>query len=96
MGSFNLPMNVDDVSHLLNCSGADLLTTELSDPRKSQEVQVLYSNHLQTSLGWSLSRGTLGTPESIRVSHALLFTLPGTPVFNAGDEVGLKAGVSIT
>ncbi|XP_057182945.1 4F2 cell-surface antigen heavy chain-like isoform X3 [Triplophysa rosa] len=93
MGSVNgLSMNVDNVSCLLNRSGADLLTIELSDPRKTQEVQNLYSNHLQTSMGWSLSRGTLGTPESIRLFHALLFTLPGTPVFNAGDEMALKAG----
>lgn len=97
MGSVNgLFMNVDNVSCLLNRSGADLLTIELSDQLETQEVQKLYSNHLQTSMGWSLNRGTLGTPESTKLFHDLLFTLPGTPVFNAGEEMALKAGVSIT
>lgn len=92
MGSVTgLSLNVDG---LLNRSGVDLLTTELSAPNKSQDVQKLYSNHLQTSLGWSLSRGTLRTPEFTRLYHALMFTLPGTPLFNAGDEVGLQARVS--
>ncbi|XP_056605596.1 4F2 cell-surface antigen heavy chain-like isoform X1 [Triplophysa dalaica] len=47
---------------------------------------------LKTSMGWSLNRGTLGTPESTKLFHDLLFTLPGTPGLNAGDEMALKAG----
>ncbi|XP_055053899.2 amino acid transporter heavy chain SLC3A2 isoform X2 [Misgurnus anguillicaudatus] len=91
-------VSVDDVSRLLNSSGVDLFTTQLLDPIKAQEVQKLYNNHLQSSLAWSLSGQTLGTvastrpAEPIRLCHILLFTLPGTPVVNAGDEVGLKAG----
>ncbi len=96
---------VDDVSNLLNRSSVDLLLTGLPDPaepgaRQAQEIQTLYTEHLQTSLGWSLSRQTRvslasRTPAApIRLYQMLLFTLPGTPVFSAGDEVGLKAGVS--
>jgi len=92
-------LSVEDVSLLLNRSGVDLLLTELAAPagsgvRQAQAIQKLYSGHLQTSLGWSLSR-SLGSPAApMRLFHTLLFTLPGTPVFSAGDEIGLKAGVS--
>uniref|UniRef100_A0A671PAZ0 4F2 cell-surface antigen heavy chain-like n=2 Tax=Sinocyclocheilus anshuiensis TaxID=1608454 RepID=A0A671PAZ0_9TELE len=99
-------LSADDASHLLNQSSVDLLLTELPDPaepgiRQAQVVQILYVDHLQTSLGWSLSGRTLGslasrTPAApIRLYQMLLFTLPGTPVFNAGDEVGLKAGEKV-
>uniref|UniRef100_A0A673H985 4F2 cell-surface antigen heavy chain-like n=1 Tax=Sinocyclocheilus rhinocerous TaxID=307959 RepID=A0A673H985_9TELE len=96
-------LSADDASHLLNQSSVDLLLTGLPDPaepgiRQAQVIQILYADHLQTSLGWSLSGRTLGslasrTPAApIRLYQMLLFTLPGTPVFSAGDEVGLKAG----
>lgn len=94
-------LSVDEVSLLLNRSGVDLLLTdpaELAGPAESgvtqaQVIQKLYSGHLQTSLGWRLRGRSLGSP-AVRLFHTLLFTLPGTPVFSAGDEVGLKAGVS--
>ncbi|XDV18953.1 hypothetical protein PO909_024541 [Leuciscus waleckii] len=97
MGSVDHP-TVDEVSLLLNRSGVDLLLTELADPaesgvRQAQVIQKLYSGHLQTSLGWRLSGRSLGSPAvPVRLFQTLLFTLPGTPVFSAGDEVGLKAG----
>ncbi|XP_051576417.1 4F2 cell-surface antigen heavy chain-like [Myxocyprinus asiaticus] len=94
---------VHDISVLLNHSGVDLLLTGLPDLGKSGEtqalsIQELYSMHPQTRLGWSLSGRTLGCLASrtpavpVRLFQTLLFTLPGTPVFNAGDEVGLKTG----
>ncbi|XP_059358405.1 4F2 cell-surface antigen heavy chain-like [Carassius carassius] len=96
-------LSVDDISHLLNRLSVDLLLTGLPDlaepgERQAKEIQLLYSSHLQTSLGWSLSGRTLGSLASrtpavpVRLYQMLLFTLPGTPVFSAGDEVGLKAG----
>ncbi|KAI4895738.1 hypothetical protein NFI96_024039 [Prochilodus magdalenae] len=102
MGSVT-SVSVDDVSLLLNHSGVDLLLTGLPDSSQSgvdqvQTINKLYSNHPQTSLGWSLSGRTLGPLTSrssvvpIRLYQMLLFTLPGTPVFNNGDEVGLKEG----
>ncbi|XP_051576402.1 4F2 cell-surface antigen heavy chain-like [Myxocyprinus asiaticus] len=96
-------LSVDDVSVLLNRSNVDLLLTGLPNPDESGAIQALsiqklYSNHPQTSLGWSLSGRTMGSLASrtpavpVRLFQTLLFTLPGTPVFNAGDEVGLKLG----
>ncbi|XP_039515831.1 4F2 cell-surface antigen heavy chain [Pimephales promelas] len=93
-------LSVEDVSLLLNRSGVDLLLTELAAPagsgvRQAQAIQKLYSGHLQTSLGWSVSR-SLGSPAApVRLFHTLLFTLPGTPVFSAGDEIGFKAGENL-
>lgn len=93
-------LSVDEVSLLLNRSGVDLLLTDLAAPaesgvRQARAIQTLYSAHLQTSLAWSLTGRSLGSPAvPERLFHTLLFTLPGTPVFSAGDEVGLKAGVS--
>ncbi|XP_067257853.1 amino acid transporter heavy chain SLC3A2-like [Chanodichthys erythropterus] len=98
MGSVT-SLAVDEISVLLNRSGVDLLLTELPDPAEFFEKQaevIQKLGHLQTSLGWSLSGRTLGSLASrtpavpVKLSHTLLFTLPGTPVFNAGDEVGLK------
>ncbi|ROL45587.1 4F2 cell-surface antigen heavy chain [Anabarilius grahami] len=102
MGSVT-SLSVDDISVLLNRSGVDLLLTGQPDPAESGEkqaeaIQKLYSGHLQMSLGWSLSGRTLGSLASrtsavpVKLFHTLLFTLPGTPVLNAGDEVGLKTG----
>ncbi|KAL7880271.1 hypothetical protein SRHO_G00025250 [Serrasalmus rhombeus] len=96
-------VSVDDASLLLNRTGVDLLLTSLPDLTQSgvdqaRTINKLYSSHPQTSLGWSLSGRLLGPLTSrssavpIRLYHMLLLTLPGTPVFNSGDEVGLKAG----
>ena len=53
----------------------------------------------QRSLAWGLGAAqrdqlsTLAkTPSLIRLYQLLLFTMPGTPVFTYGDEIGLKAG----
>lgn len=55
-------------------------------------------NSDQGSLGWGLGavdREQLSkqatTPGLIRLYQLLLFTLPGTPVFTYGDEIGLPA-----
>ncbi|GAA6104360.1 4F2 cell-surface antigen heavy chain-like [Tachysurus ichikawai] len=85
----------DNVSQLLESSRVDLLLTRLSgiDLSGVQQADMakLYSNH--SSLAWSLNKNTSDLPTSLY--HMLLFTLPGTPVFNRGDEVGLKEGESL-
>uniref|UniRef100_A0A9J8B6Y5 Solute carrier family 3 member 2a n=1 Tax=Cyprinus carpio carpio TaxID=630221 RepID=A0A9J8B6Y5_CYPCA len=92
MGSVT-SFSADEVSLVLNRSGVDLLLTELSDPPETGELKKLYSSHPQTILGWSLgSPASRTTAAPVRLFQMLLFTLPGTPVFSAGDEVGLKAG----
>ncbi|KAK9972162.1 hypothetical protein ABG768_025488 [Culter alburnus] len=100
MGSVT-SLSVDDISVLLNRSGVDLLLTGQPDPAESgkKQAEVIQKlGHLQMSLGWSLSGRTLGSLASrtpavpVKLFHILLFTLPGTPVLNTGDEVGLKTG----
>lgn len=56
-------------------------------------------NSEQMYLGWGIGavdREQLSkqvtTPALTRLYHLLLFTLPGTPVFTYGDEIGLQSG----
>lgn len=52
-------------------------------------------NSEQRSLGWGLGEQLskqVKTPGLIRLYHLLLFTLPGTPIFKYGDEIGLQPG----
>lgn len=102
MGTFTWK-SADRASQLLNDSGVNLLLTRLPDLNQTgmeldQAINKLYSSHPQNSLGWSTSGRILGRLTSrfpavpIRLYHMLLFTLPGTPVFNNGDEVALKDG----
>ncbi|NP_001073552.1 uncharacterized protein LOC790938 [Danio rerio] len=97
MGSVN-SMSVNDISVLLNRSGVDLLLTgqpDLSDSgeKQAQIIKEFNSSIQQTSLGWRSRQdpGTLAAEFPIRLYQILLFTLPGTPVFSAGEELGLKA-----
>ncbi|KAL2079508.1 hypothetical protein ACEWY4_025252 [Coilia grayii] len=97
MGVLNGLRNANEV---LNSTGINLLLPKL-DPQASGQfwattIQMLYSSNPQTSLGWTLSRATEGhlaslvTPKLLRLYELMLFTLPGTPVFNYGDEIGLE------
>lgn len=56
-------------------------------------------NSEQRSLGWGIGAvdgeqlsKQATTPALTRLYHLLLFTLPGTPVFTYGDEIGLQSG----
>lgn len=56
-------------------------------------------NSEQRSVGWGLGATQqhqlsklATTPALIRLYQLLLFTMPGTPVFTYGDEIGLEAG----
>lgn len=56
-------------------------------------------NSEQRSVGWGLGAAQwqqlsklATTPALIRLYQLLLFTMPGTPVFTYGDEIGLQAG----
>ncbi|XP_034721774.1 4F2 cell-surface antigen heavy chain-like, partial [Etheostoma cragini] len=91
----------EDVSALLSASGVDLLVSRVlrhsntDGAELAQSVQLLYSSHSQTRLAWSLGGGAEGHlaslvgPALVRLQMLLLLTLPGTPVFNYGDEIGL-------
>lgn len=97
-----------DVSSLLTSSGVDLLISRVLRPgeaeaaERAQAVQLLYSSHSQTNLAWSLggrAEGHLASlvgPALVKAYQLLLLTLPGTPVFNYGDEIGLMDEVRTT
>lgn len=53
---------------------------------------------VQRSVGWGMGAAQLSqlstlikNPDLIRLYQLLLFTMPGTPVFTYGDEIGLQA-----
>ncbi|XP_058470673.1 4F2 cell-surface antigen heavy chain-like [Solea solea] len=93
--------SADDVSFVLSSTGVDLLISGVLRPGDSdaadraRSIQRLYSSHDQTKLAWSLGGRTEGHlaslvgPALVRLHQLLLLTLPGTPVFNYGDEIGL-------
>lgn len=91
----------EDVSSLLSSSGVDLLISRVLRPdsinttENAQSVQLLYSSHSQSQLAWSLGQQDVGHlaslvgPALVRPNLLLLLTLPGTPIVNYGDEIGL-------
>lgn len=93
--------SAEDVSALLSSTGVDLLISRVLRPgntdatERAQSVQHLYSSHSPTKLAWSLggrAEGHLASPVGpalVKLSQLLLLTLPGTPVINYGDEIGL-------
>ncbi|KAM6949281.1 solute carrier family 3 member 2a [Aplochiton taeniatus] len=90
-----------DVALLLNTSGVDLLLSDLlrADSKGSEVaggIQTLLSDQQQTSLAWGLGASgglqlasQVRAPGLVRLYQLLLLTLPGTPVFTYGDELGL-------
>lgn len=95
-----------DVSELLNSTGVDLLLSgalrskTMTALDRAQTVQQLLSSHNQTQLAWNIGdrkEGHLATlvgPDMVNFNQMLLLTLPGTPVFNYGDEIALADEVS--
>ncbi|XP_023259851.1 4F2 cell-surface antigen heavy chain [Seriola lalandi dorsalis] len=93
------------VSQLVNTTGvdlvlSDLLSSNIGGVERIKDMDTLHSQ--QRSLGWGLGatkRVQLSkvakTQSLIRLYHLLLFTMPGTPVFTYGDEIGLQ-GVNST
>ncbi|XP_054907188.1 solute carrier family 3 member 2a [Poeciliopsis prolifica] len=90
----------DEVAHLLNTTGVDIILPNLLESNDNgveriKAVDVLYSQ--QSRVGWGLGASELkplseaATSSDLqRLYQLLLFTLPGTPVFTYGDELGLK------
>ncbi|MEQ2303091.1 hypothetical protein AMECASPLE_013205 [Ameca splendens] len=98
--------SAENVSALLSSTGVDLLISNVltsGDPeptRFAETIQHLYSNHSQTKLAWSLGGrveghlASLVNQDHVKLYQLLLLTLPGTPVFSYGDEIGLMDGDS--
>ncbi|KAF5905410.1 4F2 cell-surface antigen heavy chain-like, partial [Clarias magur] len=87
-------LSADNVPLLMERSGVDLWLYRLPGALSGvqPDINKLYSSN--SSLAWSLSKHTSNLPA--RLYHMLLFTLPGTPVFNGGDEFGLQEGESFS
>ncbi|KAI3376515.1 hypothetical protein L3Q82_016964, partial [Scortum barcoo] len=93
-----------EVSQLVNASGVDLLLSDLLSSKSGGEERIKAMDTLnsqQRSLGWGLGAAqnhqlSKQAGSFIHLYHLLLLTMPGTPVFTYGDEIGLKAeqGVS--
>ncbi|KAL4648899.1 4F2 cell-surface antigen heavy chain-like [Arapaima gigas] len=90
-----------EVSKLFNDSGVDLLLSEVLKPndtatQKGKIIEDLYLSQNQTSLAWSVGvstknhLATLVSSKLVKLYQLLLFSLPGTPVFSYGDEIGLE------
>ncbi|XP_022614070.1 4F2 cell-surface antigen heavy chain [Seriola dumerili] len=92
-------LSAEMVSQLVNTTGVDLVLSDLLSSNSGgveriKDMDTLHSQ--QRSLGWGLGATKLvqlsqvaKTPSLIRLYHLLLFTMPGTPVFTYGDEIGL-------
>ncbi|CAL8327158.1 unnamed protein product [Lota lota] len=91
------------VSELLNTSSVNLLLSDLlsnntGGAERAQAIELLLAKNDQRNVGWSMGAATSAhmaekarTPELVKLYQLLLFTLPGTPVFSYGDEIGLQA-----
>ncbi|KAL0162589.1 hypothetical protein M9458_041985, partial [Cirrhinus mrigala] len=93
----------DDIIAVLNKTGVDLLLTDALKPTSkaldiAHAVDRLYSAYNQTRLAWNIGGRIAGHLASlvelakVKLSQLMLLTLPGTPVFNYGDEIGLEDG----
>ncbi|XP_028330751.1 solute carrier family 3 member 2a [Gouania willdenowi] len=90
-----------DVALLVNTSGVDLILSDLLSSNKGGVERIRAFDDLngeQRSVGWGLGAAgghhlaTLANSSAlIRLYQLMLFTLPGTPVFTYGDEIGLQA-----
>lgn len=92
--------SAETVSDVLSSTGVDLLLSGVlsasDQTERAHSVQVLYSNHSQTKLAWSLEAPRDLSRDLVKVNQLLLLTLPGTPVFIGGDGIGLKDEVRQT
>ncbi|TRY57534.1 hypothetical protein DNTS_023484 [Danionella cerebrum] len=90
----------DDIAATLNKTGVDLLLSGAlmfkSGLEVADSVNSLYSTYNQTKLAWNIGGRIAGHLASIvglakvKLNQLMLLTLPGTPVFNYGDEIGLS------
>ncbi|XP_037613894.1 solute carrier family 3 member 2a [Sebastes umbrosus] len=90
-----------ELSQLINTTGVDLVLSDLLSSKIGGVERIMAMDTLNTQKGkvaWELGaaqRDQLSkramTPALIRLYQLLLFTMPGTPVFNYGDEIGLQA-----
>ncbi|XP_041821019.1 solute carrier family 3 member 2a [Chelmon rostratus] len=94
-------LSAANVSLLANTTGVDLILSDLLNSKdggvRIKAMDTLSSQ--QASMAWGLGATQQDqlakqatTQGLIRLYQLLLFTMPGTPVFTYGDEIGLQAG----
>ncbi|XP_028371377.2 4F2 cell-surface antigen heavy chain-like isoform X1 [Phyllostomus discolor] len=93
--------SLEEILRLLGVSRDLLLTSSYLSAsgftgKETEELVTQYLNATDNRwCSWSLSQvGLLASvvpAHLLRLYHLLLFTLPGTPVFSSGDEIGMKA-----
>uniref|UniRef100_A0A3B4H9J7 Solute carrier family 3 member 2b n=1 Tax=Pundamilia nyererei TaxID=303518 RepID=A0A3B4H9J7_9CICH len=85
-----------DVTHML-LTAVQLNVPEISvrGSKLARSIQHLYSSQSQMNLAWNLGgrleghMASLVGPALVKLHQLLLLTLPGTPIFSYGDEIGL-------
>ncbi|XP_034019900.1 4F2 cell-surface antigen heavy chain-like [Thalassophryne amazonica] len=90
-----------EVPQVVNTSGVDLFLSDIlvANNEGGALIKIMDALHTQhRNLGWGLGAVQkdhmskhAGTQALIRLYQLLLFTMPGTPVFTYGDEIGLQA-----
>lgn len=96
--------DLQQIVNILESTGGDLLLTSsyLSNSTLTGEhTEMLVTKYLNATgshwRSWSVSQAGLLTAfipaQLLRLYQLLLFTLPGTPVFSYGDEIGLQAAL---
>ncbi|KAK2862805.1 hypothetical protein Q5P01_002338 [Channa striata] len=94
-------VSTEAVAELANGTDVDLILSDLlgSKIKGDERINAMNTLHsLQSRLGWGLGAAQqdqmskrASTSDLLRLYQLLLFTMPGTPVFTYGDEIGLEA-----
>ncbi|XP_061566335.1 solute carrier family 3 member 2a [Cololabis saira] len=94
-------VSAPEASLLVNTTGVDLLLSDLLSSKNEGVERIRAMDTLQSqqrSVGWGLGASRndhlsklANNPGLLRLYQLLLFTIPGTPVFTYGDEIGLQA-----
>ncbi|XP_074517967.1 amino acid transporter heavy chain SLC3A2-like [Halichoeres trimaculatus] len=90
-------VSAEEVFQLINTTGFDLILSDLLSQNEGRErikaLEVLSSQRdsVAWGLGASQKRHLSESTDHTRLYQLLLLTMPGTPVFTYGDEIGLSA-----
>ncbi|KAJ0055598.1 hypothetical protein NL108_005435, partial [Boleophthalmus pectinirostris] len=94
-------ITAQEVSQFVNTSGIDLVLSDLLTMQKDVMdtlTNMDFLSALKMNLGWGVGAAQkkqlasqISAPGLTRLYQLLLFTMPGTPVFTYGDEIGLMA-----
>uniref|UniRef100_H9GMN8 Glycosyl hydrolase family 13 catalytic domain-containing protein n=1 Tax=Anolis carolinensis TaxID=28377 RepID=H9GMN8_ANOCA len=99
-GIFSLLNETAGVDVLTSEYLAGLAKSDQDDAKKGETASQMIKNYIRAAgdkwAGWSLARTSSGYLDAfrgeqlLRLYHMLLYTLPGTPFTDYGDEIGLR------